>query len=127
MYLETLIELGIVGFAIFLSVLAAIIASAREAARRVDKALGPGTSSPNGLYYAQLGKALKVWFAACAIFSLAHYGLSSYAWYLFAGLMVAYSRVVAQSTAVPGTAAVLPEETPRGRGRNGRRARVPGR
>lgn len=115
MYLETMIELGIIGFAILMSVLVAIAKRAREARRRVDSLLKGGGGGADLTYYTQLGKALKVWFVTCVVFSLAHYGLSDYPWYLFAGLMVAYTRAVSRAAASGEPGAAGPVAPTRGR------------
>ena len=96
-YLETLIELGVLGFIPFIAYLMCILRDAREVMRVVVA----GTRSPDQRLPAillWLPKALLVWVGMCLLFSLASYGLSEYQWYLFGGLAVVTSRLFSQYT-----------------------------
>ncbi len=82
LYAEIAQELGFIGLALFGWLVAAIFGSLRALAAHRARA------SPAGLV-----DALQLWFAVMLLFSLASYGLSSYEWYLLAGLSVVASRL----------------------------------
>jgi O-antigen ligase len=97
MYTEALIELGIIGFALFVSVLIAIYRLARQTLREIKKSGLDRATGDQATYYIQLGRALQTWFVMCVVFSIAHYGISEPWWYLFAGLITVWARCVKDS------------------------------
>ena len=105
MYTEALIELGIIGFALFVGVLIAIYRLARQTLREIKKSGLDRATGEQALYYIQLGRALQTWFLMCLVFSIAHYGISEPWWYLFAGLITVWARCVKASVgAMPALA-----------------------
>lgn len=92
MYAEVLMELGAVGFLFFAAVLLAIWRNSMRSVREIRAAgILDGNQGSLG-YYVRLGRTLQTWFVVCAVFSIAHYGLSEPYWYLFAGLTAAWAR-----------------------------------
>lgn len=90
LYLETLEEIGGIGLLIFLVFLQTLIGGLRS----VGKALRNAPNSPPLLR--GLVAALQVWIGMDILFSFASYGLSSYEWYLTAGLIDVAGRLVRQ-------------------------------
>jgi len=97
---EILQELGIVGLAIFMGLLASIVATVVSAIRRTGEPHGSGEL----LFRANL--ALQVWLGMNIVFSFFSYGLSRYEWYFAAGLANALTLL---STGATGRA---PTDTP---------------
>lgn len=91
LYAELLIELGIIGFAIFMTFL---IRSARQlfALRERFEKMKDGSGVD---FYHQLNQVLICLFWMYAIYSLNYWGLSQYYWYLFGGLTIALGRLAA--------------------------------
>lgn len=87
LYAEIMLELGLIGLFIFLkyawSLFSSLISLSRELKKRVDK----------DDFFVGLTSAMQVWFLMNIIFSFASYGLSSYEWYLFGGLIVVTERL----------------------------------
>jgi len=81
LYLELAQELGIFGVIIF-TVFLVTIATAFVRSQRTLASMHAGGLLP------ALNNAMQVWLAMSFVFSVASYGLSSYDWYLFAGLSV---------------------------------------
>lgn len=82
-YIETLQELGVVGFIIFMSYITALIKGAMQA-----KVALKG-SSLDVLWLTNLVRALQVWIAMNLVYGLGTFGLSSWEWYLFGGIATA--------------------------------------
>lgn len=88
LYAEVLIELGVVGFLIFMTFLSKIIKKlffVRSSFSNLNM------NSPD--FYARLNKALITLFWMYAVYSINYWGLSQYYWYLFAGLVIAFSNL----------------------------------
>ncbi|MBY6032517.1 O-antigen ligase family protein [Marinobacter daepoensis] len=88
LYAEVLIELGLVGFFIFMAFLLRIIKKLFLVRASFSK-----LSSENLGFYARLNKALITLFWMYAVYSINYWGLSQYYWYLFAGLVIAFSNL----------------------------------
>jgi putative inorganic carbon (HCO3(-)) transporter len=88
LYLELVQELGVIGLAIFLLFLKAILA----ASVRLKRAYA---GAEVAAFPVRLVDALQVWLWMNLIFSLASYGLSDYEWYLMGGLLLVLRRFVA--------------------------------
>ena len=86
LYGELIIELGLIGFVIFLRFLYQI---ARKLSV-VRSALNMSDQS----YYSRLNKCLIAVFWMYAVYSLNYWGLSQYYWYLLGGLVIAFGRLV---------------------------------
>jgi O-Antigen ligase len=95
LYTEVAIELGFVGLAIFLVFL--VIVS--RTVNRTLKALR-ASGIRDGLIL-RLSLAVQVWFGMNILFSFASYGLSSYEWYLLAGLSEVLHRHTPATATVP--------------------------
>jgi len=88
LYAEVLIELGVVGFLIFMAFLLKIIKKLFFVRSSFSKL------NLNSLdFYARLNKALIALFWMYAVYSINYWGLSQYYWYLFAGLVIAFSNL----------------------------------
>jgi O-antigen ligase len=89
LYLEVMIELGMVGLVVYLMFLASIFGNLREIrASMASPGRQPGADSGNRQFYARCSGALLVLAVMCTVFSIASYGLSEFYWYLIAGLSV---------------------------------------
>ncbi len=86
LFIEIGQELGLVGVALFLLFMQSIYAGFEASKRAVAK-------TRSGTYIPRLIDALQVWLWMNLIFSFASYGLSSYEWYLSAGLSVVIFRL----------------------------------
>lgn len=89
LYAEVLIELGLVGLFIFLRYLSAIYQSFstnREIMKSVQR-------NVRNNFQFRLNQAMIAVFWMYLVFSLTYWGLSSYYWYMFGGLTVAFSRI----------------------------------
>jgi putative inorganic carbon (hco3(-)) transporter len=87
LYVELAEELGLPGLVIFLFLIKAIVrgfANSRAALRHRSA----------GSFLSRLIDGMQIWLAMNFVFSFASYGLSSYEWYLFAGLSVVLQRLV---------------------------------
>ena len=94
LYAEVAQELGFIGLAIYLLFIKSILTSLSTALSAVRRM---ATLSP---FLSNLALALKVWLVMNIVFSFASYGLSTYEWYLFAGLAAALRNIaVTQSEA----------------------------
>jgi putative inorganic carbon (HCO3(-)) transporter len=89
LYGELIIELGLIGFAIFLGFLYQI-ARKLSVVRSRFAALNMSDQS----YYSRLNKSLIAVFWMYAVYSLNYWGLSQYYWYLLGGLVIAFGRLV---------------------------------
>jgi O-antigen ligase len=88
LYLEVLQELGIAGLIIFVWFILSLVSGLRRAAEAHRRAVAP----PQVLI--GLIPALQVWIGMDLLFSFASYGLSSYEWYLTAGLVALVERLL---------------------------------
>ena len=82
MYAELLIEIGFVGFYFFMRFIRAIYKEIKSI-KLVDEEESSGV----------MINLFMVNFIVFALYSINYYGLSQTYWYLFAGLVVAYSRI----------------------------------
>ena len=89
LYGELIIELGLIGFVIFLRFLYQI-ARKLSVVRSRFAALNMSDQS----YYSRLNKCLIAVFWMYAVYSLNYWGLSQYYWYLLGGLVIAFGRLV---------------------------------
>lgn len=89
-YAEILIETGILGFVFFLRFLVKIYGKFRDNNQLLKKAK-PGV---NLLFYHNLNKALVALFWMYVVYSTNYWGLSQYYWYLFAGMMIVFSKLL---------------------------------
>lgn len=95
LYAELIIELGLIGFVIFLRFLYQI-ARRLSVVRSQFAALERSDQS----YYSRLNKCLIAVFWMYAVYSLNYWGLSQYYWYLLGGLVIAFGRLVSQDSTV---------------------------
>jgi O-antigen ligase len=86
LYLEVGQELGIIGVIIFLFFIKAIFSAFWRSRRLIG-------DRESGGFLSRVTDAMQVWLAMNVVFSFASYGLSSYEWYLFAGLSVVLQRL----------------------------------
>jgi putative inorganic carbon (HCO3(-)) transporter len=84
LYTEVAQELGIIGLGIFLAFMWSLFTGLRT--------IGRGLRDAPPIVHA-LVPALQVWFGMNVLFSLASYGLSSYEWYMMAGLIEVVHRL----------------------------------
>lgn len=100
MYGELLIEIGIIGFVLFLRFIVKIY----QQFRRNQQLLGQLviTESVNKFYW-NLNKALIALFWMYAVYSLNYWGLSQYYWYLFGGLAIAFGQIVGREVSKGGS------------------------
>ena len=95
LYTEVLIELGVLGFLLYIRVLVSIGANVASVGKmKLPSSLRGepnGRSQDSGVvaYYLRVREAAMAWFVMCLAFSLASYGLSEFYWYMVAGLSVA--------------------------------------
>jgi O-antigen ligase len=96
LYLEILQEIGIIGLVIFLVFMKSIIINFKVSLAAIRNRIAEGS------YLANITSAMQVWLLMNILFSFASYGLTSYEWYLFAGLSVVVRRLAEaeRSTAV---------------------------
>jgi O-Antigen ligase len=88
LYIEVAEELGILGLIIFLFFIWSIVKSFEWTVKKVSN-----SDSKRDKYLLSLRKSLQVWLLMNLIFSFASYGLSSYEWYLLAGLSSVLKRL----------------------------------
>ena len=97
LYTEVLQELGLVGLVIFMAYLWSVLASMHGLARTLRQ-------TPNAPPILRgLIAALQVWFGTNLLFSFASYGLSSYEWYMSAGLVEVSRRMITTPDAAPAS------------------------
>jgi putative inorganic carbon (HCO3(-)) transporter len=103
LYMEVVEELGIFGLLIVLTFMAAVVGSFFHASWKSNS---PSTGPPD-LFMRRLLDTMQVWLVMCLVESFASYGLSSYEWYLIAGLSIVMQRIrsVQNSGATPAGAA----------------------
>lgn len=91
LYAELMIELGLIGFVIFIRFLYQV-ARKLSVVRSQFSVLNKSDQS----YYSRLNKCLIAVFWMYAVYSLNYWGLSQYYWYLLGGLVIAFGRLVEQ-------------------------------
>lgn len=89
LYAELLIEIGIIGFAIFMTFLVRAYKQLKALKATFVRADEQATS-----FYENLNKVFICLFWMYAVYSLNYWGLSQYYWYLFGGLTIALGRLV---------------------------------
>lgn len=89
LYAELLIELGFIGAVIFLRFLLKVYQGLSENQKRIGR-----LSEGAGPFYVNLNKALIALFWMYAVYSINYWGLSQYYWYLFAGAVVVFHRLL---------------------------------
>lgn len=87
LYTEILIEIGIIGFIIFLYYIYTVIKTLADAKIQCRK------QNDKYRFIVNIIDAIQVWLFMNIIFSLASYGLSGYEWYLFGGLSASIKRI----------------------------------
>ncbi|MCL4791879.1 MAG: O-antigen ligase family protein [Gammaproteobacteria bacterium] len=109
LYLEVMIELGMVGLVIYLMFLASVFRNLQEVRASIT-ALGRQREPENGdwQFYERCTGATLVLVLMCLVFSIASYGLSEFYWYLLAGLSVALRNLLAAETRSPAAVAQTP-------------------
>lgn len=102
LYLEVMIELGMVGLVVYLMFLASIFGNLREIrASLASLARQPAADNGNRPFYARCSGALLVMAVMCMVFSIASYGLSEFYWYLIAGLSVVLRNLLVAEAGSP--------------------------
>lgn len=91
-YAEILIETGILGVVFFLRFLVKIYGKFRDNNQLLENAQ-PGTTLR---FYENLNKALIAVFWMYVVYSTNYWGLSQYYWYLFAGMMIVFSKLLTE-------------------------------
>jgi len=99
MYGELLIEIGIIGFVLFLRFIAKIYQRFRHNQQLLRELAS--VESTNRFYW-NLNRALIAVFWMYAVYSLNYWGLSQYYWYLFGGLAIAFGQIVARVAVTEG-------------------------
>lgn len=89
MYAELIIELGLIGFLLYVRYLCQVWKLLQWNQTRIGGVPGEG----GGSFLSRLNSALLTIFVVYAVYSLNYYGLSQYYWYLFGGLTVSLARV----------------------------------
>jgi O-antigen ligase len=89
LYAELLIELGLVGFVLFLRYLYTCYRRLRQ-----NHALFGSPITMTESFKGRLNTVLMVVFWMYAVYSINYWGLSQYYWYLFGGLVIALGRLV---------------------------------
>ncbi|MCR8915818.1 hypothetical protein FDP08_03425 [Marinobacter panjinensis] len=89
LYAELIIELGLIGFVLFLRFLIKIA----KKLSRVREDFKNRNYSNQDFYY-RLNKVLIAVFWMYAVYSINYWGLSQYYWYLFGGLVIAFGRLL---------------------------------
>ena len=88
LYGEVAIELGFLGLIIFLFFIKSIIVDSRISMRIIKEQMEENQA------LLAIGNAVQVYLFMWIVFSFASYGLSGYAWYLIAGLVVVSRNIV---------------------------------
>jgi O-antigen ligase len=101
LYAEVLEELGGIGVVLIIAFIVAIIVNFRHARRLLRQAPDPDP------YLVHVVDAMETWLLMNILFSFASYGLSSYEWYLFAGLSVVARRLASEAVAPEGARAAV--------------------
>lgn len=93
LYAELLIEIGLIGMFLFLGFLSRII-------RRLSYTKSLIDHEDRSPFFKGLNKSLIALFWMYAIYSINYWGLSQYYWYFFAGLVIAFSRLIESSSEI---------------------------
>lgn len=104
LYAEVAQELGFVGLVIFLLFIKSIITDFILSNRTLKTNFG------GSVFLIKIVDAMQVWLGMNILFSLFSYGLSRYAWYLFAGLSVVLVRLSCQINSVQQTSSDISSE-----------------
>lgn len=106
LYLEAIIELGLVGTVIYLRFLGSIFGNLRQV-RGAIASLGSrlAENDEKRQFYERCTGATLVLVVMCLVFSIASYGLSEFYWYLIAGLSVALRKLLVAEAESPPVAA----------------------
>lgn len=110
LYLEAIIELGLIGTVIYLKFLASIFGNLRQV-RGAISSLGSQLveDDEKRLFYERCTAATMVLVVMCLVFSIASYGLSEFYWYLIAGLSVVLRKLLlAEAESPPVVASEQP-------------------
>lgn len=99
MYGELLIEIGIIGFALFIRFIVRIYQQFRRNQQLLREFAS--TESANRFYW-NVNKALVALFWMYAVYSLNYWGLSQYYWYLFGGFAISFGQIVVRQAASEG-------------------------
>lgn len=89
-YAELLIETGILGFVLFMRFLLKIYGKFRDTNTLLNNLLRVSDL----LFYRNLNKALIAVFWMYVVYSTNYWGLSQYYWYLFAGMLIVFSKLL---------------------------------
>lgn len=89
LYAELIIELGLIGFVLFLRFLIKI---AKKLSSVRDDFKNKNLSDQD--FYYRMNKVLIAIFWMYAVYSINYWGLSQYYWYLFGGLVIAFGRLI---------------------------------
>lgn len=92
LYMEVLEELGIFGLLIVIAFMVAVVTSFFRASLRSNSQ----STGPPDLFMRGLLDTMQVWLVMALVESFASYALSSYEWYLFAGLSIVMQRIRSQ-------------------------------
>lgn len=92
LYMEVLEEIGIFGLMVVLAFMFAVVTSFF----RLNWRSNSQSTGPPGLFMRRLLDTMQVWLVMNLVESFASYGLSSYEWYLFAGLSIVMQRLSAE-------------------------------
>jgi O-antigen ligase len=87
LYAEILVELGFIGLGIFLLFMKSITMNFLQSYKMLKESAG------GNLFLMKFTDSMQVWFWMNILFSFATFGLSSYNWYLFAGLSVTLLKI----------------------------------
>ena len=93
-YAELLIEVGVIGFIIFMTYIVRLYRLVRRNLARLREAMESGAEIDSFKY--RLNKALLAVFWIYAVYSINYYGLSQEYWYLYGGICVAFARSLAR-------------------------------
>jgi len=91
LYAELLIELGLVGFVLFMVYVVRIHRLVRENLQRIS---ARGSSADQSVFFARLNRALLTTFWVYVVYSLNYFGLSQDYWYVFGGLCVTLGPIM---------------------------------
>lgn len=105
MYGELLIEIGLIGFVLFLRFIIKIY----QRFKRNQQLLRDMATEVSTRFYWNLNRALIALFCMYAVYSLNYWGLSQYYWYLFGGVAIAFGQILLREGA--RVEAVDPDET----------------
>lgn len=89
LYMEALEEIGVFGLLIVIAFLAAVVNGFFRSSWRSNSQ----STGPPDLFMRRLLDTMQVWLVMSLVESFASYGLSSYQWYLFAGLSIVMQRI----------------------------------